>query len=52
MALDRSAPSRSAGRSEVDELEAVLSVTNADADEAVHAVRDNAEAIFTWDYTK
>ncbi|MGQ0521384.1 MAG: ferritin-like domain-containing protein [Actinomycetota bacterium] len=52
MALDHSAQSRSAGRSEVDELEAVLSVTNADADEAVHAVRDNAEAIFTWDYTK
>ena len=40
------------GRSEVEELEAVLSVVNADADEAVHAVRDNADAIFTWDYEK
>ena len=41
-----------ASEAEVAELEAVLSVTNDDVDEAVHAVRDNAEAIFTWDYEK
>ena len=29
-----------------------MSVTNLDADEALHAVRDNADAIFTWDYEK
>src|SRR2546421_7300956 len=40
------------GRAEIDDLEAILSVTNTDVDEAVHAVRDNAEAIFTWDYEK
>src|SRR3989440_5279116 len=40
------------GRSDVDDIEAILSVTNTDVDEAVHAVRDNAEAIFTWDYEK
>jgi hypothetical protein len=40
------------GRGEVDDLEAILSVVNTDVDEALHAVRDNAEAIFTWDYEK
>src|SRR2546430_8796998 len=40
------------GRAEIDDLEAILSVTNTDVDEAVHAVTDNAEAIFTWDYEK
>src|SRR5256714_9654466 len=40
------------GRGDADEIEAILSVPNTDVDEAVHAVRDNAEAIFTWDYEK
>src|SRR5438552_11920716 len=40
------------GRSDVNDIEAILSVTNTDVDEAVHAVTDNAEAIFTWDYEK
>jgi hypothetical protein len=40
------------GRREVDDHEAILSVANTDVDEAVHAVVDNAEAIFTWDYEK
>ncbi|HEY9559089.1 MAG TPA: ferritin-like domain-containing protein [Acidimicrobiales bacterium] len=40
------------GRDEVDDLEAILSITNTDVDEAIHAVRDNADAIFTWDYEK
>jgi hypothetical protein len=40
------------GRSGVDDLDAILSVSRADADEAVHTVRDHADAIFTWDYEK
>jgi hypothetical protein len=40
------------GRSDVDDLEAILSVRNTDVDELTHAVADNAEAIFTWDYEK
>src|SRR5947209_8353072 len=40
------------GRSDVNDIEAILSVTNTDVDATVHAVRDNAEAIFTWDYEK
>ena len=27
-------------------------ITNTDVDEAIHAVKDNADAIFTWDYEK
>jgi hypothetical protein len=40
------------GRDDVNDLEAILSVRNTDVDELVHAVKDNAEAIFTWDYEK
>jgi P-aminobenzoate N-oxygenase AurF len=40
------------GRSEVDDLEAILAVTNTDVDEAVHAVTSNYDTIFTWDYDK
>jgi hypothetical protein len=40
------------GRADVNDLEAILSVSNTDADEAIHAVQDNADAIFTWDYEK
>jgi hypothetical protein len=40
------------GRAELDDLTAILSVSNTDVDEAIHAVADNAEAIFTWDYEK
>jgi hypothetical protein len=40
------------GRADVNDLEAILAVTNTDVTEAVHAVEDNAEAIFTWDYEK
>jgi len=40
------------GRDSVDDLEAILAITNSDVDEAVHTVQDNAAAIFTWDYEK
>jgi hypothetical protein len=40
------------GRSEVDDLEAILLVSNTDVDEVIHTVEDNADAIFTWDYEK
>jgi hypothetical protein len=39
------------GRDELDDIEAILAVTNTDADEIEHAVKDNADALFTWDYT-
>jgi hypothetical protein len=40
------------GRDDINDLEAILSISNTDVDEAVHAVKDNADAIFTWDYEK
>lgn len=36
----------------IADLEAILSVSNTDVDEAIHTVTDNADAIFTWDYEK
>ena len=40
------------GRADVNDLEAILSVSNTDVDALVHTVKDNADAIFTWDYEK
>jgi len=40
------------GRADVNDLEAIMAISNTDVDEAIHAVKDNAEAIFTWDYEK
>ncbi|WP_208029658.1 ferritin-like domain-containing protein [Rhabdothermincola sediminis] len=40
------------GRSEVNDLEAILAITNTDVDALVHTVKDSADAIFTWDYEK
>ena len=40
------------GRTEVDDLEAIISMYNTDVTEALHVVADNAPAIFTWDYEK
>jgi hypothetical protein len=40
------------GREDVDDIDAILAITNTDVDEVVHAVRANADAIFTWDYER
>ncbi|HEY4376413.1 MAG TPA: ferritin-like domain-containing protein, partial [Acidimicrobiales bacterium] len=40
------------GREDVDDIDAILAITNRDVDEVVHVVQDNADAIFTWDYEK
>ena len=39
------------GRDEINDIEAILSVTNTDVDEVYHVVKDNADAIFSWDYS-
>jgi hypothetical protein len=39
------------GRADLNDIEAILSVTNTDVDEVLHAVKDNADALFTWDYS-
>jgi hypothetical protein len=40
------------GRENVNDLEAILAISNSDVDALVHQVKDNADAIFTWDYEK
>ncbi|MGA1036047.1 MAG: ferritin-like domain-containing protein, partial [Ilumatobacteraceae bacterium] len=39
------------GRDDIDDIEAILSVSNVDVDEVEHVVRNNADTIFTWDYS-
>jgi hypothetical protein len=40
------------GRDDINDLEAILSISNHDIDATISAVKDNADAIFTWDYEK
>jgi hypothetical protein len=40
------------GRSEINDLEAVLAVVNTAWDEQLHAVHSNYDTVFTWDYDK
>src|SRR6476660_9090826 len=40
------------GRADVNDLEAILAITNTDVDEVSHLVRAEADAIFTWDYER
>jgi hypothetical protein len=39
------------GREEMNDIEAILSVSNTDLDEVEHVVKNNADSIFTWDYS-
>jgi hypothetical protein len=39
-------------RSDINDVTAILSVTNRDVESVIHAVQDNADAIFTWSYEK
>ncbi|MEX0768836.1 MAG: ferritin-like domain-containing protein [Microthrixaceae bacterium] len=39
-------------RDGVNDLDSILALSNTDIDEAIHAVTDNADAIFTWNYEK
>lgn len=38
------------GRKELDDLEAILSISNKDVDELEHAIRASSDSLFTWDY--
>ena len=40
------------GRTELNDIEAILSISNKDIHETIHTVADNADAIFTWNYEK
>jgi hypothetical protein len=51
MSVTHSSNEEIIGRDEINDIEAILSVTNTDVDEVQHIVKDNADAIFTWDYS-
>ncbi|GIU87336.1 MAG: hypothetical protein KatS3mg009_1851 [Acidimicrobiia bacterium] len=40
------------GREDVNDLEAILSITNTDVDAVAHTVGANLDAVFTWDYER
>jgi len=40
------------GRADVDDIDAILAISNTDVDAVAHAVRADADAIFTWDYER
>ena len=40
------------GRDEINDLEAILSVTNKSVDDTLHNVNANLDAVFTWDYDR
>ena len=39
------------GRAEINDIDAILAIPTTDADEVMHIVQNNADSIFTWDYT-
>ena len=39
------------GRSEIDDVDAILSIPMTDPNEIEHVVENNADTVFTWDYT-
>jgi len=39
------------GRSEINDIEAILSVCNTDPNEVQHSVKGGGDTIFTWDYS-
>ena len=39
------------GRADLNDVEAILAIPTVDPTEVEHAVKDNADAIFTWDYS-
>ena len=40
------------GRDEINDLEAILSVSNTDVDAVDHTVSAGFDAVFTWDYER
>jgi len=39
------------GRNEINDIDAILAIPLTDPNEVEHIVKDNADAIFTWDYS-
>ena len=39
------------GRTDVNDIDAILGVTNTDVNEITHMVKNNADTLFSWDYS-
>jgi hypothetical protein len=39
------------GRAEINDIEAILAIPSADPNEVEHVVKNNADSIFSWDYS-
>ena len=39
------------GRAEIDDIDAILAIPTVDPDEVEHVVKNNADTIFSWDYS-
>jgi hypothetical protein len=39
------------GRAEINDIDAILAIPTTDPNEVVHVVKNNADSIFTWDYS-
>jgi hypothetical protein len=39
------------GRTDVNDIESILGVTNTDVNEITHMVKNNADTLFSWDYS-
>jgi hypothetical protein len=51
MTVTHSSTSDMIGRDDVNDVEAILSVPMVDPDEVLHAVKSDADTLFTWDYS-
>ena len=51
MSIDEKSNQELIGRDELNDIEAILAITNTDVDEVEHIVKNNADSIFTWDYS-
>jgi hypothetical protein len=40
------------GREDINDLEAILSISNNDVDEILHTVKSESDALFSWDYER
>lgn len=54
MALTTRTDEEIIGRSEVNDIDTIIDIsrTNSDVTSVIHAVEDNSDALFTWDYAK
>ncbi|MFN8018269.1 MAG: ferritin-like domain-containing protein [Acidimicrobiales bacterium] len=55
MSIDEATPGSNEaliGRADLNDLEAILAVSNSDMEATIRTVEDHAAAIFTWDYEK